>query len=128
MTEASSSSVVSVIPRFPPGPQVFTSFRGKDVRKSFVSFLVPALRDKNINVFIDDQEERGKFLISLFERISESKLALVIFSEGYTESKWCLDELVKIKECVDQKKLIVIPIFYKLDPSKVKGLKRKIRR
>ncbi|VVB07981.1 unnamed protein product [Arabis nemorensis] len=120
MAGASSSSIVSLIPT---GPQVFINFRGKDVRKNFISFLVPALKDKNINVFIDEREERGKFLINLFDRIGESKVALVIFSEGYTESKWCLDELVQIKECMDQKKLTVIPIFYKLDPTKVKGLR-----
>lgn len=118
----SSSSNVSVIPT---GPQVFISFRGKELRKGFISFLVPALKKKNINVFIDEHEVRGKDLISLFRRIGESKIALVIFSEGYTESKWCLDELVQIKKCVDQKKIIAIPIFYKLDPAVVKGLKGK---
>ncbi|EOA12718.1 hypothetical protein CARUB_v10028098mg, partial [Capsella rubella] len=82
----------------------------------FISFLVPALKDQNINVFIDEQEERGKYLTSLFDRIGESKIALVIFSEDYTESKWCLDELVQIKECMDQNKLRVIPIFYNLIP------------
>ncbi|KAG7638185.1 putative TIR domain-containing protein [Arabidopsis thaliana] len=121
-SSSSSSSNVSVIPT---GPQVFISFRGKELRKGFISFLVPALKKKNINVFIDEHEVRGKDLISLFRRIGESKIALVIFSEGYAESKWCLDELVQIKKCVDQKKIIAIPIFYKLDPAVVKGLKGK---
>ncbi|XP_006280429.2 protein PHLOEM PROTEIN 2-LIKE A5 [Capsella rubella] len=116
----SSSSSISFIPT---GPQVFINFRGKDLRKGFISFLVPALQEKNINVFIDEHEKRGKYLISLFDRIGESKVALVIFSEGYTESKWCLNELVEIRECMDQEKLIVIPIFYKLEPEVVKRLK-----
>lgn len=122
---SSSSSCSSNVSLIPTRPQVFINFRGKELRKGFISFLVPALKDKNINVFIDDQEERGKYLTSLFDRIGESKIALVIFSEDYTESKWCLDELVQIKECMDQNKLRVIPIFYKLDPAVVKRLQGK---
>ncbi|EFH41559.1 predicted protein [Arabidopsis lyrata subsp. lyrata] len=121
-SSSSSSSNVSLIST---RPQVFINFRGKELRKGFISFLVPALKDNNINVFIDDQEERGKYLTSLFDRMGESKIALVIFSEDYTESKWCLDELVQIKECMDQNKLRVIPIFYKLDPAVVKRLQGK---
>ncbi|KAG7536377.1 Toll/interleukin-1 receptor homology (TIR) domain [Arabidopsis suecica] len=121
----SSSSCSSSVSLIPTRPQVFINFRGKELRKGFISFLVPALKDNNINVFIDDQEERGKYLTSLFDRIGESKIALVIFSEDYTESKWCLDELVQIKECMDQNKLRVIPIFYKLDPAVVKRLQGK---
>ncbi|KAL1223949.1 Protein PHLOEM PROTEIN 2-LIKE A5 [Cardamine amara subsp. amara] len=121
-TPPQASSCSSIVPFIPTGPQVFINFRGKDVRKGFISFLVPALKEENINVFIDEQEERGKTLISLFDTICESKVALVIFSEGYTESKWCLDELVQIKECMDQNNLRVIPIFYKLNPTMVKCL------
>ncbi|XP_010439743.1 PREDICTED: protein PHLOEM PROTEIN 2-LIKE A5 [Camelina sativa] len=106
-------------------PQVFINFRGKDLRKSFICFLVTALKNENINVFIDEHEERGKKLSDLFIRIGDSEIVLVIFSEGYTESKWCLDELVKITECMDQEKLRVIPIFYKLDIAVVKRFQGK---
>lgn len=50
-------------------------------------------------------------------------IALAIFSSLYTESKWCLNELEKIKECVDLGKLVVIPIFYKVEIDDVKNLK-----
>ncbi|KFK26010.1 hypothetical protein AALP_AA8G191200 [Arabis alpina] len=53
-------------------------------------------------------------------RIEESKIALAIFSPRYTESDWCLKELAKMKECKEQGKLIVIPIFYKVEPATVK--------
>ena len=35
------------------------------------------------------------------QRSQQSRIALAIFSSMYTESKWCLNELEKIKECVD---------------------------
>ncbi|CAL9241847.1 unnamed protein product [Arabidopsis halleri] len=117
---ASSSSVVKPTPT---GPQVFICFRGADVRSHFISHLDPALREANINVFIDDDEFLGTDLVNLLKRIEESEIALVIFSEDFTSSYRCLDELAKIKECKDQGRLIVIPIFYKVKPSVVKYLK-----
>ncbi|XP_020887704.1 protein PHLOEM PROTEIN 2-LIKE A6 [Arabidopsis lyrata subsp. lyrata] len=109
----------------PTGPQVFICFRGAGVRKHFISFLDPALRKANINVFIDEDEYLGSDLVNLLKRIEESEIALVIFSEDFTSSYWCLEELAKIKECKDQGRLKVIPIFYKVKPSVVKYLKGK---
>ena len=104
-------------------PQVFINFRGSELRRSFIAFLEPAMREANINVFIDELELMGTDLENLLVRIEESKVALAIFSKDYTSSVWCLDELVKIKECKDQGGLKVIPIFYNLDPLVVKELR-----
>ncbi|CAA7058285.1 unnamed protein product [Microthlaspi erraticum] len=117
MVAASFSSAES-----PPHHQVFINFRGKQLRNGFVSHLEKALRRDGINVFIDRDETRGKDLSVLFSRIEESSVALAIFSTLYTESNWCLDELEKIKECADLGKLIVIPIFYKVETDDVKSL------
>ncbi|CAN8277068.1 unnamed protein product [Cochlearia groenlandica] len=101
-------------------PQVFVNFRG-DLRTGFISFLEPALQHEYINVFIDELELRGRDLQNLFLRIEASKIALVIFSKDYANSEWCLDELAKIKECMDLGNLVVIPIFYKVQPSDLKN-------
>ncbi|EFH39238.1 hypothetical protein ARALYDRAFT_920867 [Arabidopsis lyrata subsp. lyrata] len=98
-----ASSSLAVKPT-PTGPQVFICFRGADVRKHFISFLDPALRKANINVFIDEDEYLGSDLVNLLKRIEESEIALVIFSEEFTSSYWCLEELAKIKDCKDQGK------------------------
>ncbi|CAN6801832.1 hypothetical protein Bca4012_076264 [Brassica carinata] len=103
-------------------PQVFINFRGQELRRGFIGFLEPALKNENINVFIDELELRGRDLQNLFVRIKESKITLVIFSKDYANSEWCLDELAKIKECMDLGNLYVIPIFYKIEPSVVKHL------
>lgn len=86
----------------PPNIQVFINFRGEQVRYNFVGYLRHALRMSKINVFIDNEEQRGEDFNTLFKRIEDSGIAIVVFSSRYTESKWCLDELVKIKERVDQ--------------------------
>ncbi|KAG7542192.1 Toll/interleukin-1 receptor homology (TIR) domain [Arabidopsis thaliana x Arabidopsis arenosa] len=115
---ASSSKVEQI----PPKHQVFISFRGIQLRRGFLSFLVPALLREKVNVYIDETELRSRDLKHLFKRIEESTVAVVIFSNRYTESRWCLDELVKIKERMTEGKLEVIPIFYQVSVDNVKTL------
>ncbi|RXH89354.1 hypothetical protein DVH24_031711, partial [Malus domestica] len=53
--------------------------------------------------------------------IEESRIAVVVFSKRYAESRWCLRELLKIMRCREvQKGKIVHPIFYNVDPSQVR--------
>ena len=92
------------------------------MRYNFISYLKKALRDAGINVFVDKDEKRGKDLTVLFRRIEESNMALVVFSKRYMESEWCLNELAKIKERVDEEKLVAIPIFFKVKPAELKEL------
>lgn len=111
-----ASSVVNSVPQH----QVFLNFRGEELRHTFISHLENALRDKNINIFIDSKAAKGQHLDILFKEIEGSRIALAIFSKGYTESEWCLNELVKIRERMDQGNLVTIPIFYIVEPKTVK--------
>ncbi|XP_049380824.1 TMV resistance protein N-like [Solanum stenotomum] len=101
---------------------VFLSFRGEDTRKTFTSHLYEGLKNRGINTFQDDKRlENGDSIPEeLLKAIEESQVALVIFSKNYATSSWCLNELVKIIECKEVKKQIVIPIFYDVDPSDVR--------
>ncbi|XP_038905550.1 disease resistance protein RPV1-like isoform X2 [Benincasa hispida] len=104
---------------------VFLSFRGEDTRKNFTDHLYYALKDAGINVFRDDPElERGEDISSELERAIEgSKVAVIVFSEKYAESGWCLEELAKIMECRRTLRQLVLPIFYNVDPSIVRKQK-----
>ena len=48
--------------------------------------------------------------------------SVVVFSENYAESKWCMDELVKILDCRKNGQK-VLPVFYNVDPSEVRNQK-----
>ncbi|KAL9437463.1 hypothetical protein AB3S75_023347 [Citrus x aurantiifolia] len=97
---------------------VFVSFRGEDTRDNFTSHLYSALSRQNIQTFIDDQLNRGDEISeSLVNAIEASAISVIIFSESYPSSRWCLDELVKILECKKEYAQIVIPVFYRVDPS-----------
>ncbi|EOA15864.1 hypothetical protein CARUB_v10007726mg [Capsella rubella] len=100
--------------------QVFISFRGRDERFGFLTHLKQKLIDGNVNVFTDDNVT-GQPLQNLFGHIRNSRIAIVIFSENYAESHWCLEELVEIKKCLETEKLsAVIPIFHKVQVSSVR--------
>ncbi|KAL1222980.1 Disease resistance-like protein CSA1 [Cardamine amara subsp. amara] len=107
----------------PQDPQVFINYRGAELRYGFFSHLERALKRNGVNVYGDQELMLGAPLGNIFKVIEESRMAIVIFSSRYTESRWCLEELVRIKELVEEGKLVVIPVFYKLMVSEVKDLK-----
>ncbi|XP_024182010.2 disease resistance protein RPV1-like [Rosa chinensis] len=101
---------------------VFLSFRGEDTRCNFTDHLYNALRHKGINTFRDDKLPRGgEISVELVKAIEESRVSIIIFSENYASSRWCLDELVKILQCRASNKQMVRPVFYKVDPSDVRN-------
>ncbi|KAK7381831.1 hypothetical protein VNO80_00379 [Phaseolus coccineus] len=104
---------------------VFVSFRGVDVRRGFLSHLIEAFSQKQIAFFVDDNIQKGEELSeALLGAIEESLISLVIFSENYGSSRWCLLELEKILECRRKNGQIVMPIFYEVDPSDVRHQRR----
>ncbi|XP_052195829.1 disease resistance protein RUN1-like [Diospyros lotus] len=121
---ASTSTQLQEGAFLPPGSSfwkydVFLNFRGEDTRNGFVDHLYSALHQKVIFTFKDDLKlERGESISpTLLKAIEESRFAVVVFSENYASSKWCLEELVKILECQKTRGLTVLPVFYKVDPS-----------
>ncbi|KAK9063619.1 hypothetical protein SSX86_017490 [Deinandra increscens subsp. villosa] len=104
--------------------RLFISYRGLDTRKKFVKQLSSALRQQR--VYKDDLIPRGKSIgPSLFKAIRESKIAIIVFSENFADSDWCLNESAYIMKCRAERGLIVIPIFYHVDPSEVRKQKGK---
>ncbi|XP_020411151.1 disease resistance protein RML1A isoform X2 [Prunus persica] len=102
--------------------QVFLSFRGEDIRKGFAGHLQAAFSDAGINAFLDDKElRRTEFIKTQLEQaIDGSMISIIVFSKGYADSSWCLDELVKIMECREKLGQKVIPLFYNVDASDVR--------
>ena len=101
---------------------VFLSFRGEDTRDNFTSHLDAALHRNKIQTFIDNDLHRGDEISeSLLRAIEESTIAIIIFSKRYATSRWCLEELAKIIECKKLLDLIVVPVFYQVDPSTVRN-------
>lgn len=102
--------------------EVFLSFRGKDTRTSFTSHLHASLQNAGINVFMDDVSiERGDAIShSLARAIEYSRITIIIFSRNYADSRWCLEELDEIMDCLRTLGGVVLPVFYDVDPSEVR--------
>ncbi|GJS74797.1 NB-ARC domains-containing protein [Tanacetum coccineum] len=107
---------------------VFVSFRGEDIRKSFMDHLFNDFKQKGIYAFKDDNElPKGEEISRhLYKAIEESRFLIVIFSKNYASSSWCLRELVKILECkrIEDPKHEVRIIFYDAKPNVVRKQKR----
>ncbi|KAI9119745.1 hypothetical protein K1719_009134 [Acacia pycnantha] len=100
---------------------VFLSFRGEDTRRSFTSHLHRALYLKGVETFIDYELPKGDDISqSLIQAIENSSLSVIVFSENYASSKWCLNELLEILRCKEEKGQLVVPIFYQVNPSHVR--------
>ncbi|GJU66416.1 NB-ARC domains-containing protein [Tanacetum coccineum] len=103
---------------------VFVSFRGDDIRKSFMDHMFSDFKQKGIHAFRDDNElPKGEEISPhLYKAIEESRFLIVIFSKNYASSSWCLRELVKILECkqIENPKYVVRIIFYDVKPDVVR--------
>ena len=120
-SSASSSFSTSFVPHLNHRHDVFLSFRGEDTRKNFTSHLYAALRQKKVETFIDYRLERGDEISpALLTAIEQSMISLVVLSERYAFSSWCLDELVHILKTKRESGQVVIPVFYNVDPSDVR--------
>ncbi|KAL8128336.1 hypothetical protein AgCh_015067 [Apium graveolens] len=108
----------------PPTWDVFLSFYGKDTRRNFIAHLYFALDQAGILTFRDDPAlEKGEEISSgLRTAIKSSKKFVVVISENYARSPWCLDELVEILGCKNLENQVV-PVFYYVDPSAVRRQK-----
>ncbi|CAJ2676029.1 unnamed protein product [Trifolium pratense] len=119
----SSSSAISMSScSSTPKYDVFLSFRGEDTRDNFISHLYAELGRKKVETFKDHKLSRGEEISpALYKAIEQSMIYVVILSENYASSTWCLDELTKILECREKYGRDVIPVFYKVDPSNVRN-------
>ncbi|KAJ9554474.1 hypothetical protein OSB04_018519 [Centaurea solstitialis] len=131
MASSSSSSFHSTPPSSSSSQlleyDVFLSFRGTDTRNTFIDHLYSALCHRAIHTYKDDVTlPRGETIdTALLTAIEKSHIAVIIFSENYADSSWCLQELAHIMKCKDERGLTVMPIFYHIDPSELRNQKGK---
>lgn len=94
--------------------EVFINFRGKDTRSNFVSHLYAALSNAGVNTFLDDENlQKGKELGPELRRaIQGSQIFIIVFSENYIHSSWCLDELEQIMKFHRDKDRVILPLFH----------------
>ncbi|PWA63134.1 disease resistance protein (TIR-NBS-LRR class) family [Artemisia annua] len=120
ITPAASTSSSSIQKRFKY--DVFISFRGEDTRKTFVGHLYQALKQTGIETFKDDEKmKQGETIDNqLIQAIKDSRFFIIVFSQNYASSSWCLDELVEIMECQKTGEQTAYPVFFDVEPTQVR--------
>ncbi|CAF1991247.1 unnamed protein product [Brassica oleracea] len=104
-------------------PRVYISCHGGDLCITLVKHLVNNLTNAGVNVFIDNDERMWIKMHQLYNRIEDSRIAVVIFSKRYLASRLCLNELAKMDELAKEGRLLVISVFYQVISSDMKNLK-----
>ncbi|PHT63697.1 hypothetical protein T459_32519 [Capsicum annuum] len=104
---------------------VFLSFKSKDTSKNFTNHLSTALNQAGFPTFEggDHEESRRGEEINLElpnKAIQESKMCIIVFSQTYASSSWCLDQLVAILEHKMKFACMILPIFHHVDPSNLR--------
>lgn len=94
---------------------VFLNHRGKDVKNTLASNLYYRLRHLGLRVFFDKEEmPKGSRIDFVIENvIKATPVHIAIFSAGYAQSEWCMDELLLMIESGS----IIIPVFYDVKPT-----------
>lgn len=94
---------------------VFVNHRGPDVKLTFAAHLTDALRRAGFHPFLDAKSirEGNHVFKSIDEGLSRANVHVAIFSKGYAESKYCLDELCAML----QSQKVIIPVFYDVQPQ-----------
>lgn len=102
---------------------VFINHRGLDVKKTLASHLYRRLLSCGLRVFLDQPElEQGDYLTpQIHDAIQSASVYVAIFSGGYADSTWCLNELVEMLET----KKVIIPVFYHVEPSELRWTRSK---
>ncbi|KAI9127022.1 hypothetical protein K1719_001581 [Acacia pycnantha] len=122
--DSTKDDVILTQTAYPPSSHIVVSppaKKGEDTRHTFASYLCKGLCNVGIHTFMDYELRKGEHISQVLLRtIEESEISMIIFSENYASSTWCLDELVHILECKEKFGRVVIPIFYNIDPSNIR--------
>ncbi|PNX70144.1 disease resistance protein (TIR-NBS-LRR class), partial [Trifolium pratense] len=98
---------------------VFINFSPNDDSKIFVYHLDVALAKARIESCTDYQLHMGTEL-ELEEILEDTHISILVFSQNYTESSSCLNEMQQIMEYRRTHGHMVMPVFYDVDPSDVR--------
>lgn len=98
---------------------VFINHRGPDTKLNMAGHLYNRLHNLGLQVFLDKEEmEKGDFFTSqIAAAIRAASVHIAIFSPGYADSEWCLNELLLMLESMESGRSTIIPIFHRVNPA-----------
>ena len=96
---------------------LFLSHRGPD-KKDFCAFLKEALHRAGVHAFVDESDlkvgDPDAAWTTMQAALRGARYVMPVISEGYCDSRWCLDELVLMMQSPAK----VMPVFWDVGPDK----------
>ncbi|CAN1233077.1 Disease resistance protein RUN1 [Linum perenne] len=80
-----------------------------------------AMLDQKIRVFVDTMLQKTEDVGELLEILKRTAVSVVIFSEKFADSSWCLDEVNTIVQSIEEFNHKTLPVFYNVDWTTVAG-------
>ncbi|KOM58395.1 hypothetical protein LR48_Vigan11g142900 [Vigna angularis] len=113
MDNASSSNKV------PRKYDVLINFTGEDINRKFVSHLNYALSTVGLTTFLHYNNAVKSTHIQE-PILSHCRVAIVVFTQTYSQSVWCLHQLQQIINWHHTYCRHVLPVYYEIQPSDVR--------
>ncbi|XP_017441276.2 disease resistance protein RPV1-like [Vigna angularis] len=105
--------------KLPRKYDVLINFNGEDIHRKFVSHLNYALSTVGLTTFLHYHNAVKSTHIQE-PILSRCRVAIVVFTQTYSQSAWCLDQLQQIIKWHETYCRHVLPVYYEIQPSDVR--------
>ncbi|XP_027908441.1 TMV resistance protein N-like isoform X2 [Vigna unguiculata] len=105
--------------KLPEKYDVLINFTGDDIHRKFVSHLDSVLTSVGISTFLHHQNSVKATHIQQ-PILKNCRVAIVVFTQTYSQSAWCLNQLQQIIKWHETYLRHVLPVYYEIQPSDVR--------
>ncbi|WVZ16875.1 hypothetical protein V8G54_009857 [Vigna mungo] len=98
---------------------VLINFTGEDIHRKFVSHLNSAFSTVGLTTFLHHPNAVKSTHIQQ-PILSHCHVVIVVFTQTYSKSAWCLDQLQQIIKWHETYCRHVLPVYYEIQPSDVR--------
>ncbi|XP_014516829.1 TMV resistance protein N-like [Vigna radiata var. radiata] len=105
--------------KLPRKYDVLINFTGEDINRKFVSHLNSAISTVGLTTFLHHHNAIESTHIQQ-PILSHCRVAIVVFNQTYSQSAWCLNQLLQIIDWHETYGRHVLPVYYEIQPSDVR--------
>ncbi|XP_052724911.1 disease resistance protein RPV1-like isoform X2 [Vigna angularis] len=105
--------------KLPRKYDVLINFNGEDIHRKFVSHLNSVLSTVGLTTFLHHHNAVKSTHIQE-PILSRCRVAIVVFTQTYSQSAWCLNQLQQIIKWHETYCRHVLPVYYEIQPSDVR--------
>ncbi|XP_047169402.1 disease resistance protein RPV1-like [Vigna umbellata] len=105
--------------KLPRKYDVLINFTGEDINRKFVSHLNSVLSTVGLTTFLHHHNAVKSTHIQE-PILSHCRVAIIVFTQTYSQSAWCLNQLEQIIKWHETYFRHVMPVYYEIQPSDVR--------